>query len=326
MDIMTTSTTTTPQSLSASTTTITPTPQVMEQTNSSKQFPFPMTSGLSSIQVTFAEEDAKAMVQPAMLSPGALSPPAHHHSKKQSRDLVLSEIKKSKMALSDRFNRKPSTSILESALDDGDEAVLGIHNYTAQQIWKQSAMEGTRNNMAKYAKLYPNLMAQFRKWTGITKRVPTQNQLRRYFIHYSKQTNHKSNIELLMHSNQFELFYVWFKSMSEMIRDFRHLYDSEHDVLSPLFCSAKQAKQKLAGCAAGTFLIRIGQQPNKLFISCKMKDGNVAQFKFVRIEDEIYKHGKTQNPIFQTIRTTQQFERLYSVKPVQVTVEKSHYF
>merc|ERR1712087_630066 len=104
-------------------------------------------------------------------------------------------------------------------------------------------MTGTRNNIAKYSALYPNLVVQFGKWTGISKMCPTQNQLRRYFVKYSESTNHKANIELLMHSNQFEPFYDWFKSVSEIIRDFGGLYEA--GTLSTLFFSMKQAKQEL---------------------------------------------------------------------------------
>ena len=95
-------------------------------------------SKMSTIRVTFAEEKvnhngASNMLSPSSprtLSPGSLSPPTTSplHSKQHSHELVLKEIKSSKMTLSDRFKSKSGTSILSAALNDGDEAVLGIHS------------------------------------------------------------------------------------------------------------------------------------------------------------------------------------------------------
>jgi len=242
---------------------------------------------------------------------------------------LLNEIKSKKITLSERFkSNKVSASgsaILASSPQVDEVEIIGIRSYTAAQIWKKSTVIG-RNNIAKYTELYPHLMQQFQKWTGITKRCPSRSQLRGYFIKYSPSTNHKANIELLMHSNQFEPFYDWFKAMSNIIKDFRYLYDSDDDILNALFCTGKQAKQKLMECEVGTFLIRIGSKPNKLYISCKLKQGDVQHFKFLRIEDEIYQHGRTQNPIFKWIRSTQHFVKLYSAESKVITVAKSQYF
>merc|ERR1719474_2281041 len=294
-----------------------------------------------SIRVTFAEHDP---LEPASMNAvdalppnrrqDTLSPPtvSAHHSNQPSFDSMLKELKGLHMhttPLSVRTGSGQSEAgggPLWSLENGHQDAVLGVQNYTAQQIWRQSAMTGTRNNIAKYAALYPNLMEQFRKWTGITKRCPTRNQPRAYFVKFSASTNYKSSIELLMHSRDFEPFYQWFKAMSWIVKDFKCIYDSEQDVLSSLFCSKKQAKQKLTDCQEGTFLIRIGYKKGTLYISCKMEKGNVMHFKFTRIEDEIYQYGNVQSPIFQVIRCTKEFDRLYSAKSVPVTFEKKRFF
>ena len=145
---------------------------------------------------------------------------------KFNRERMMFDLKTRFSRHLDEDSMTPTDMLLEE--DDWkeyDDMIFGIQNYTAMEIWKQSCLNGT--SISKFEQLYSNLIVYFKKWTGCEYRKPSQQQLRYFFMEFSKANSIQSGVELLMHSDQFEPFYLWFKALSLIIKDFKHIYDNK---------------------------------------------------------------------------------------------------
>eukprot|EP01084_Bolivina_argentea_P060208 110017_1 len=109
-----------------------------------------------------------------------------------------------------------------------DASILGINNYSARQLWIISCLK-TNKFMTKYNDLYPNLIELFKKFTTFENKIniPTQTHLQPFFVEFidekynENENENEQEIDLMIRSKDFDMFYIWFKSMCNIIFDFK---------------------------------------------------------------------------------------------------------
>eukprot|EP01083_Nonionella_stella_P054546 143975_1 len=189
----------------------------------------------------------------------------------------------------------------------------------AKIIWNSSCVE-KGNTTATLDDLYGSLMRHLTQITATPHqsecRSPTMEELKPFFVHYIKTPDDK---QPSIHANEFEAFYSWFHAMCLIISDVQHIYDASNDVKCTLFYSRNDAQNALSQEKIGTFLLRIGEDKDTLYISCNYKRGNkkrIRQYLFTRTQTDIYRIGSAQNTapenIFMRIKYSKQFQYLYS--------------
>eukprot|EP01084_Bolivina_argentea_P171413 296974_1 len=203
-----------------------------------------------------------------------------------------------------------------------DASILGINNYSARQLWIVSCLK-TNKFMVKYTDLYPNLIELFRKCTQL-QNVPTQIDLQSFFVEftenkYNKNEQENTEMELIIRSKDFDRFYIWFKSMCDIISDCKHIYNNNnidnYIPLESLFYTTNKSEEILLNVQykIGTFLLRLSNKANEIVISFKTKDNKIKHIPLIRCEQNIYQIGKSpkQLPIFTFIKSLNVLKYLF---------------